>query len=150
MNEELITAKKVTHLLDQAADDLPPHIRARLNASISKACEAHQNSLNDEHRNRGNLLGHFASWLGGPRAAVAFSCAMFAVVTLGISNELDDVKFSKAAEVAELDAAILMDDLPTEAYLDSNFVGFSVNEPSPTNADDGLEQWLEQFNNQSS
>lgn len=151
MNEDLATAKHVTHLLDKSAGELSPLINARLQASIALACEAHR-SKTQKHTVSASpsFVERISNWIVGPRAAVAFSCAMVAAVTFGITSELDEVKVAKLEAIAELDAAILMDDLPTEAYLDSNFVGFTSNKPAASGPDESMERWLQQIGNPSS
>ncbi|MBU1266588.1 MAG: DUF3619 family protein, partial [Gammaproteobacteria bacterium] len=65
--------------------------------------------------------------------------AALGVAQFGLENY--DARIS---ETADLDAAILSDDLPPDAYLDNGFINYAteLQKNNAIPAEDGLEQWM--------
>ena len=66
--------------------------------------------------------------------------AVFGVAQFGLENY--DARIS---ETADLDAAILADDLPPDAYLDGGFINYAteLQKNNAIPAEDGIEQWMD-------
>lgn len=114
-NEELKIAYKVRQALNQGTEVLDKGIAARL-------YEARQSALARHKVRVGGLalagLGHFAAHRlpAFGRTAVAAFALLLGVVFSYYWNH-----FEQAAENAEVDSALLSDDLPPAAYLDKGF-----------------------------
>jgi hypothetical protein len=148
MNDERLTANVVKKLLDESAANVSPDIQARLNLAIAKSVQLHA----EKHGKRpsvpnylGNWLNQASGWFNRPALSLAVSAlfvagAVFGVAQFGLENY--DAKIS---ETADLDAAILSDDLPPDAYLDHGFINYAT-ELQKNNAipvGDGIEQWMD-------
>lgn len=151
MNDELKTGLEVRSLLDDSANQLPPHVQARLNAAIAASVNAHRQSSRPVQSTGGGLLlaSGIKEWLGTftrPAVSLAFSAFFVAIAGFGIFQEHQSTKQAEIVAMSELDAAILADDLPPDAWLDPGFVGYSsALEKRSNESDPNLEQWLEQI-----
>jgi hypothetical protein len=121
--------QQVAQILSTTVDDLPYDVSERLRAARVRAIDkrkwvlmqsatevfgySHNNTLTVGH-------GHpHTSWwnrLGGAGLALILAGGLFAINV--IQDELG------AQELAEIDAAILTDDLPPAAYVDPGFAQF--------------------------
>lgn len=119
-SDDLNFAYKVRHALNEHADHLPPSTCERL-ASARKSALARKKadmpSMIAERRLAGNL-GSFFSFSMFGRMAVAVP--LIALVT-GLAGIYQYEEQKRIAELAELDAAVLSDELPLTAYLDTGF-----------------------------
>ncbi len=108
-------AHKLGLALDQGTEKLDRRTRDRLRA-------ARQHALNRQKVAIAGLslagLGHFASEVLLPQAR---TLAMLATLVLGVIGTYYWNNFQQAAENAEVDSALLADDLPINAYLDHGF-----------------------------
>lgn len=152
MNDERLTANAVKKLLDESAMNVSSDIQARLNLAISKSVQLHA----EKHGNRlgnqrpfadsfGKLFDHFTEWFNKPALSLAVSAlfvagAVFGVAQFGVENY--DARIS---ETADVDAAILSDDLPPDAYLDHGFINYAteLQKNNTIPAEDGIEQWMD-------
>lgn len=152
MNDERLTANVVKKLLDESAANVSLDIQARLNLAITKSVQLHA----EKHGNHavaptytansfGKLFNHFSEWLNRPALSLAVSAlfvagAIFGVAQFGLENY--DARIS---ETADLDAAILSDDLPPDAYLDHGFINYAteLQKNNTIPAEDGLDQWMD-------
>lgn len=117
MNEQQI-AYRVRQHLNQGLDNLDAGKLARLKAARDSAL-AHQRvtSSVSVFAWADNVVG---SW-GGPTSLVPRMLLPMAVLILGLIaiNQWRDIQ--AAAEIEEIDAAVLTSDLPLDAYLDKGF-----------------------------
>ena len=113
--DDLRFARKVRHILDQSAHGLDRSVTDRLYESRQKAL-AHQRVAVGGLRLAG--LGHFVTfrWPVYARTLVAAFALMAGVVFTYYWNS-----FEQAAENAEIDSALLSDELPPAVYLDKGF-----------------------------
>lgn len=152
MNEERLTANVVKRLLDESASHVTPEVQARLNLAIAKSVQLHTSK--QEFKNTvktpsisqgGRLIQQISDWLNRPALSMAVSAlfvagAVFGVAQFGLENY--DARIS---ESADLDAAILSDDLPPDAYLDQGFINYAteLEQNNAIPAEDGIEQWMD-------
>lgn len=126
--------KRVARQLDTGLDDLPYDITERLRASRTQALAKRKVTVTVRKTSpaaavvrSGNALA-----LGGPGAgqgsspwwnalvsAVPLIALVVGLVMINISQDEKGV-----SEIAEVDAALLTDDLPPQAYADPGFVQF--------------------------
>ena len=117
--------RAVARRLASSTDELPYEVRERLRAARVRAV-AHRKV---EAKPQGVVLGRGAGALGlggeefglWHRLASAVPLLVLAVGLVVIYSVQNDIR---ASEVAEIDAAILTDDLPPAAYADPGFVQF--------------------------
>ncbi|HEX8987757.1 MAG TPA: DUF3619 family protein [Rhodocyclaceae bacterium] len=113
--EELKVARKVRHTLDRGTAALDPGVLARLQEGRRKALDRQRVAV-------GGLslagIGNFASFRlpAYARTTVAAFALLAGVVGTYYWNS-----FEQAAENAEIDSALLSDELPPAAYLDKGF-----------------------------
>lgn len=152
MNEDRYTASVVKKLLDQSAVQVSPDIQTKLDQAISKSLQLHALKHGNPSAPKSKpispglaWLNHLSDWLGRPALSMAVSAlfvvgAGFGVAQYGLENH--DAKIS---ETADVDAAILSDDLPPDAYLDSGFINYAteLKEKNSIQAEDGIEQWMD-------
>ncbi len=120
-------ALRVARRLDQATQDLPHEVTERLRAARVRAVEKHKLVLTQnahevyaQHSTlavgQGSHPHHWWHRLGAVGLLLTLVLGLYT-----ISEIQDDLG---ARELAEVDAALLTDDLPPAAYLDSGFVQF--------------------------
>lgn len=149
MNEERFTANVVKRLLDESAKQVSPDIQARLNLAIAKSVQLHVEKHSTRARFRApvavnGFIEQVSGWLSRPALSVAFSALFIAGAVFGVAQFGLENYDARISETADLDAAILSDDLPPDAYLDPGFVNFTTelqrNNSIP--AEDSIEQWM--------
>ncbi len=120
--DNLNFAYKVRHALNEKLERLPPSTTDRL-ASARKLALSRKKAGVPARVAQHALAGHagsvFArsfSWLGG--LGVAIPVLVLAAGLVGIYQFEQEQRIS---EIAELDAAVLSDELPLSAYLDHGF-----------------------------
>ncbi len=113
--DDLRFARKVRHILDQGAQGLDRSVTDRLYESRRKAL-SHQRAAVGGLKLAG--LGHFVTfrWPVYARTLVAAFALLAGVIFTYYWNSLE-----QAAENAEIDSALLSDELPPAAYLDKGF-----------------------------
>lgn len=130
--KELNFAYKVRHALNEATDNLPLSTAERL-ASARKMALSHkkkesglrlllnQRALAGE---AGRVFGTHArmSWLVRMGLAIPLI-----VVALGLTLLYQHEQQRLASELAEIDAAVLADELPLSAYVDHGFNAYLAN-----------------------
>ena len=120
---------RITARLTQSTDELPHDITERLRAARVQAVEEHKKILLESsaalftHGQSGSLTaghagGHSNWWgrLGGVGLLLILAAGL--VVINVIQDDMG------ARELADIDAAILTDDLPPAAYMDPGFAQF--------------------------
>jgi len=118
--DDLNFAYKVRHALNEHLDNLPASTADRL-ASARKAAIARKKPESGAKLAIGQLAGHAGhffsfSFLG----RVSVLVPLMALV-IGLAGIYQYEEQQRIAEVAELDAQLLSDELPLTAYLDEGF-----------------------------
>ncbi|WP_296446646.1 DUF3619 family protein [Rhodoferax sp. UBA5149] len=117
----------VTARLSDAADDLPYDISERLRAARAQALSKRKVAVVRTATSvalsgdTGTLtFGHEdLGWWGRVAAAIPLLALVIGLIAINvIQNE------NRASEIAEIDAALLTDDLPPAAYTDPGFTQF--------------------------
>lgn len=122
MDKEDIFAKKVVGALEEGLSQLDPETLSKLSQARARAMQAHGRGQNAALPQGGGSLawagsGGRLSWLS-PRAAAAL--VALALCLSGWSAHSSWVN-ANAEEAADLDAQILADDAPLQAYSDPLF-----------------------------
>jgi hypothetical protein len=119
-SDDLNFAYKVRHALNEHAEHLPCSTAERL-AAARKAALARKKPdapLRVAQRQLAGNVGSFFSFFTLGRMAVALP--LLALVA-GLAGIYQAEEQQRIAEIAELDAAVLSDELPLTAYLDTGF-----------------------------
>ena len=122
-------AQRVTARLSSGTDDLPYDIAERLRASRMQALARRKKPVAIMHA-AGSVhrAGHSAVLGTGPQGMGWWQSLLSAVPVLALLAGLVviqmDLDETGILEVAEVDAALLADDLPPAAYSDPGFVQF--------------------------
>lgn len=120
--DDLNFAYKVRHALNEQLDHLPPSTTERLAKARATAVarkKAHAPVAVAQRVVAGQVGRFFSeqmSWLG--RMSVAVPLLVLAAGLVGVYEFEEE---QRIAELAELDAAMLSDELPLSAYLDHGF-----------------------------
>ena len=118
--DDLNFAYKVRHALNEHLDQLPASTVDRL-ASARKAAIArkkpHAPVRVAQRQLAGNIGAFFSSSMLGKMAVVVPLLAL----VVGLAGIYEYEEQQRIAELAELDAAVLSDELPLTAYLDQGF-----------------------------
>jgi hypothetical protein len=135
MTDEFQTGLKVRALLDESANALPPHLQLKLNAAVTAALTVKKPELAGarpigvEKARSGSLLIDWLNdtfgWMNKPVVSFAMSAMFVVAAAAGVIEETSNFEDKRLGEFAEVDAEILGDDLPTEAFLDPGFVNYS-------------------------
>ena len=127
---ELNLAYKVRHALNEHLDNLPTSTAERL-ASSRKIALSRKKSESPLHVRItqaalaspvGSFIDDQFSWL--TKVGVAMPLLIGALVFVGLYQYEQQVRIS---ETAEIDAAVLSDDLPLSAYVDGGFNAYLAN-----------------------
>ena len=115
MNEQQI-ALRIKNELDLASRELPTSVQTRLHAARQLALQKQVTQLGLlSAAGIGRVLDdHLRSWATPLASAVALA------LLVAIGSHMTAVQ--QIDEIEELDSALLSDDLPIDAYLDSGFV----------------------------
>ncbi|NBY04014.1 MAG: DUF3619 family protein [Betaproteobacteria bacterium] len=118
--------QQVARALSGKLDQMPYDIQERLRAARMRAVAARRVAPIWVTRSNTQTLGDGtltlgAPWKGWTPLASLFPIGLLLVGLLTINAVLDD---HRAHEVAEIDAALLTDDLPPNAYTDPGFLQF--------------------------
>lgn len=127
MNSEVEFGYRVRALLEESCNDLDPAIIARLRVAREHALDAARVSVRSTkaatavHHLRGGTLG-----LPGPGVwagkVAAFASVLMLVLGLTVIGDWFDEDDDQ--ELADLETALLADELPPSAYLDRGFQTF--------------------------
>ena len=118
MNEHQF-GSKVRQVLNQGLR-LDAGVSARLKAAREQALERQRPEPAHGFAWAGNVVGSLGGW-AGVSFRVLLPSAMLAVAVAGVYVWQQN---QRAAEVEELDALLLTDDLPIDAYLDRGFQNY--------------------------
>lgn len=126
-------------LLRQGSQSLPAGIKDRLYAARLKALSVKKP---EKVRIQQHILANSTgSWSSGSRSFwdnVGWVAPLIVLVfgLIGIAQWQQD---SRINDIAELDVALLTDDVPPDAYADSGFMGFLKNGPLAESDQDSLD-----------
>ena len=123
-------------LLSQSAQSLPAGIKDRLHAARMKALSVRKAEKVLAHKPV--FAGITGNWNSGSNEiwdTVGWITPLVVLVfgLIGIAQWQDD---SRINDIAEVDAALLSDDVPPDAYADSGFLAFLKNGPLSDSGDD--------------
>jgi len=123
-------------LLSQGAQTLPAGIKDRLHAARMKAISARKpEKLLVQKPAFAGVNGNWGSSTNGVWDTVGWVAPIVVLVfgLIGIAQWQED---SRINDIAEVDAALLSDDVPPDAYADSGFMAFLKNGPLSDSSDD--------------
>lgn len=125
-------AHRITARLSNGLDDLPYDISERLRASrmqalakrkVAQIAPVRVTSTSTLHNGATAVMGRGgkepSGWWGAMVSALPVLLLAVGLVAINVAQDEDGIN-----EVAEVDAALLTDDLPPEAYADPGFVQF--------------------------
>ena len=123
-------------LLSQSAQSLPAGIKDRLHAARIKALAVRK--AEKVLVKKPAFAGITGNWNAGSHGiwdTVGWIAPLVVLVfgLVGIAQWQDD---SRINDIAEVDAALLSDDVPPDAYADSGFLAFLKNGPLSDSGDD--------------
>ena len=123
-------------LLSQSAQSLPAGIKDRLHAARMKALSVRKAEKVLAHKPVfAGITGNWNYGSNGIWDTVGWITPLVVLVfgLIGIAQWQDD---SRINDIAEVDAALLSDDVPPDAYADSGFLAFLKNGPLSDSGDD--------------
>jgi hypothetical protein len=121
-------AYKVRHALNENLDALPASTTERLAAARARAL-AHKKADTPVRRHQAHPLFDIHAMLSmAGLGRVAVAVPLLAAV-FGLAGLYQYEQQQRIAEVAELDAAVLSDELPLTAYLDHGFNAYLASQP---------------------
>ena len=125
-------------LLRQGTQNLPANIKDRLYAARMKALSLSKAKLHARSNvlatNTGNWSSHSSTLWDGFRWA-----APVAFLVLGLYGIAQWQQDSRINDIAQVDAALLTDDVPPDAYADSGFLSFLKNGPLSDSDSDSVD-----------
>ena len=116
-------------LLSQSAQSLPDGIKDRLHAARMKALAVRKpEKVLVKKPAFAGVAGNWNSGSNGAWDTVGWMAPLVVLVfgLIGIAQWQDD---SRINDIAEVDAALLSDDVPPDAYADNGFLAFLKNGP---------------------
>ena len=116
-------------LLNHGAQTLPTGIKDRLHAARMKALSVRKpEKVHAQKPVFAGIAGNWSSGNSGIWDTVGWIAPLVVLVfgLIGIAQWQDD---SRINDIAEVDAALLSDDVPPDAYADSGFMAFLKNGP---------------------
>jgi hypothetical protein len=149
MNEERLTANVVKRLLDESAGHVSPDIQDKLDMAIAKSVQLHSAKYGAAKPVKGmevpSWLKNVSDWFNRPALSLAVSALFIAGAAFGVAQFGLENYDARISETADLDAAILSDDLPPDAYLDNGFINYAteLQKQNAIPAEDGIEQWMD-------
>ena len=145
-NEDLLDSTEVDQfglataaLLRQGSQSLPTGIKDRLYAARLKALSVQKPEKVRIQQHA--LASSTGNWFSGSRAFWdnAGWVAPLVVLVFGLIGIAQWQQDSRINDIAELDVALLTDDVPPDAYADSGFMGFLKNGPLAESDQDSLD-----------
>jgi hypothetical protein len=118
--EDINLAYKVRHALNANLDNLPASTAERL-ASARKMAVSRKKAHAPVQVTRRALAGNFGSFFTFSSLGRASAIIPLLALVAGLAGVYQYEQQQRIAELAELDAAVLSDELPLTAYLDHGF-----------------------------
>jgi len=122
--EDINFAYKVRHALNEQLDELPAATTDRLAAARQAAMarkKAHVPVKGAQREQRSRFAGNIGSFFSFPAMGRAGAIIPLLALVAGLAGVYQYEEERRIAEIAELDAAVLSDELPLTAYLDHGF-----------------------------
>lgn len=119
--DDLNFAYKVRHALNEHLDHLPPSTADRLAAARKLAVSRKKAHAAPVRLAQRQLAGNIASFFATPLMGRMGVIVPLLVLVVGLAGIYEHEEQERVAELAELDAAVLADELPLTAYLDEGF-----------------------------
>ena len=117
MNQQDELGRRIASLLDDSADAIGPAQRERLRAARKLALDRHY-----EQREKA-LAPRLATGIGNMTERPVFGVQYLipiAALVLGLAG-VAYMHYTPTSDIADIDAGLLTDDLPINAYLDQGF-----------------------------
>lgn len=132
--DDINLAYKIRHALNDTLDELPASTTDRLAAARAQALARKkadapvrsQLQRNPAQRRPSFALSGFAAVFSTPWLARAATVAPLVAMVAGLVGVYQYQHEQRVAELAELDAAVLSDELPLTAYTDHGFNAYLV------------------------
>jgi len=118
--DDLNFAYKVRHALNENLDHLPPATADRL-ASARKLAVARKKAHAPVRVAQRQLAGGIGAFFSSPMMGRMGVIVPLLALVVGLAGIYEIEEQQRIAELAELDAAVLSDELPLTAYLDQGF-----------------------------
>ena len=118
--DDLNFAYKVRHALNAQLEQLPASTADRL-ASARKAAMARKKPHAPVRVARRQLAGHIGAFFSTNLMGKMGVVVPLLALVIGLASIYQHEEQQRVAELAELDAAVLSDELPLTAYLDQGF-----------------------------
>jgi hypothetical protein len=118
--DDLNFAYKVRHALNEHLDQLPPSTADRL-ASARKLAVARKKAHAPVRLAQGQLAGNIGAFFTSSMLGRMGVIVPLMALVVGLAGIYQYEEQQRIAELAELDAAVLSDELPLTAYLDQGF-----------------------------
>ena len=118
--DDLNFAYKVRHALNEHLDHLPASTADRL-ASARKMAVSRKKAHAPVRLAQRQLAGNIASFFATPLMNRMGVVVPLLALVIGLAGIYEHEEQERVAELAELDAAVLSDELPLTAYLDQGF-----------------------------
>jgi hypothetical protein len=121
MNEQDELGRRIATLLDDSADAVGPAQRERLRAARNLALARHH-----EQRERAWVPSWVTAGIGGVTERRVFGVQYLipmAALVLGLAG-VAYMHYTPPNDIADIDAGLLTDDLPINAYLDQEFASW--------------------------
>lgn len=132
MNEENF-AYKVRHALNEKLEEMPENITQRLEQARllavsrkKKSSPLYVNVFQQVFAGTGGYFPSRMSWMG----KLGMSLPILALV-IGLAGIFHHEQQRQISEIADIDIAVLSDELPPSAYADSGFRAFVVDRSMP-------------------
>ena len=114
---EMQFGNKVRQVLNRGLTGVQPATAERLRAARERALTRQRTELSPAMAWADNLLGRVGGW-GGAAWRLLVPLAMLVLAVVGLQYWQQN---QRIAEIEEIDAQLLSDDLPIDAYLDRGF-----------------------------
>jgi hypothetical protein len=121
-------------LLNQGAQNLPAGIKDRLQVARMKALSARK--MEKVHAQKPVFAGSIGKYASSSSGIWVAPLVVLVFGLIGIAQWQND---SRLTDIAEVDAALLTDDVPPDAYADSGFLAFLKNGPLSDSEDSATE-----------
>jgi hypothetical protein len=118
--DDINLAYKVRHALNENLDSLPASTTERLAAARARALARKKADVPVRQQERRALFDVSTWFTGAGLGRIAVAVPLLALVA-GLVGVYQYEQQQRIAELAELDAAVLADELPLTAYLDHGF-----------------------------
>jgi hypothetical protein len=128
--DDINLAYRVRHALNENLDNLPASTTERLAAARTRALSRKKADAPARRQEARPLFNFGALFSPSGLGRIAVAAPLVALVA-GLAGVYQYEQQQHIAELAELDAAVLSDELPLTAYLDHGFNAYLAAQPQP-------------------